>query len=253
MTLHNNDEAVSESLGYILIFGVVISCIGIMLLSGSQVISDTEKRNSLQAVEQSFNILSSDIKMTAFDSSPIRTDRIKIDGGSILVDSQEPVLTVKYPGSSVLFTDAIGSVVYASDSSDDTIAVENGALIKGYGTSNSQIVSEPRMYYCQDTRTLMISVIDISGVPSSIGGDTICNLKLKSSGVAQPIEMISASGDTVTISIKSEYGRAWEQYYTKSFKPNMAVQPGPSGWTTVTLDNVRRVIIVRYDINVEVA
>ncbi|MCD1294136.1 hypothetical protein CUJ83_03900 [Methanocella sp. CWC-04] len=251
MGLFSDERAVSEAIGYVIIFGMVITCIGIVLVSGDQVIKDTEARTSFQGVEQSFNVLASDLTKTALESSPVKTTRIKFDMGSLRLEPDDNMLVVKFPsgGAVPIYSGNYGSVRFESSRNDRAISLENGAIVEEY--SISSIMSKPpRMYYSPDSKTLMITVIDLKGERAAVGNSALCSIQMKYSGS----ELIDISGpeNTVEICVMTNATDAWKSYFTNDFTPVMTIQPSSDGWVNATLGNVKRVMIVRYDIDMKI-
>ncbi len=79
----SSEQAVSETLGYIIIFGIITACIAMVFVIGSQIITQTQDRANFQSMEQNFEVISSDVSRTAFEASPAMSTRVKIDSGTL--------------------------------------------------------------------------------------------------------------------------------------------------------------------------
>ena len=97
--LFSEDEAVSETLGYILIFTIVLTCIAFILLTGNGVLSNAKSQNNFKSMEQGFSVLNSDLKQVALEGSPVKTTRIHMEGGSISATNDTNRLTVVFNGN----------------------------------------------------------------------------------------------------------------------------------------------------------
>lgn len=246
--LFRNDQAVSETIGYILIFGIVMTCIGIIAVTGNQVIADTEERNSFQGIEQSFTVLSSDLKKTALESTPLRTMMIKFDLGSMNSEHYSLEMVVKYPGSPDYTYDS-GTILYNSNHDGQGVSIENGAVITRYGTDSSMMSRPPRMYYSPDTGTLMISAINITCGHASIGGPAICTVRMMHQN-SSIYDVSSPTPRDVIISIKSDCREAWKSYLINSLGGIDEPSADPQ-WVSVKIPNTKRVAIVTYNVTVD--
>ncbi len=85
MSKRSSDLAVSESLGYILIFGIVMACILLLYTLGSQIIAENQKSASFQSMSQNFNVIHSDVMAVAAGSSPVMTTKMSITDGTLVL------------------------------------------------------------------------------------------------------------------------------------------------------------------------
>jgi hypothetical protein len=255
-----DDRAVSETIGYIIIFGIVIAGIGMVFMIGGQILSDTQESASFQGLEQSFEVISSDLKRTAFEESPIMTTRVKIDYGTLALlpgGASDCEILVKDAGSNSYHM-PLGVLKFISDSYGNNISIENGALVKTYngdGSFASIMSSEPRIFYSMPTRTLMISVVNLKGEPSSYGGG-IDTIRLRYMDSSMPA--FADVAGPVTICIRTNNTNAWNNYFSNGLKDTTKyIDPASVGWTNVTIDDadpgwdIKKLVVVTYNVSVE--
>ncbi|HTX43666.1 MAG TPA: hypothetical protein VMC61_02970, partial [Methanocella sp.] len=60
-----DDKAVTETMGYILLFMIVLTAIALLLLFGNSIINNEKEKNNFQSVGQGFDIIQSDMKQVA--------------------------------------------------------------------------------------------------------------------------------------------------------------------------------------------
>ena len=94
-SIHKDDKAVSETIGFILIFAIVLTCIGIILLYGNQVLDVTKNENNFQSIQQGFIVLQSDLQQVALEQTPVKTSMIHLEDGTVFFNSTQGVLTYK--------------------------------------------------------------------------------------------------------------------------------------------------------------
>ena len=75
---HNNDEAVSDTVGFILIFGIVILSMGLIYSLGYPLLQSNMDTSIFESTEQSFIVLQSNMKMVSYDQVPVKNLKMKL-------------------------------------------------------------------------------------------------------------------------------------------------------------------------------
>lgn len=253
--LFNDESGVSETLGYIIIFGIVFTCIGIVIVSGNQIISNTEARTTYQGIQQSFTVLSSDLRKTAFDATPMRTQKIQYTG-SMQFSPNDISITVQGT-SSRTFT--IGSLTFSSDSLLQSIKLEDDAVIESYGVGGNQSImsQEPRMYISSSgtSNTLMVPIIDMKGASgittnSTMGGSGVSTIQMSyNSAMSYPITPYP--NNTVNIIVNTGNTNAWKNYLSGQF-PTATVTTS-NNVVTALIPNVNQATVIDYKIGISMS
>ncbi len=269
VNMRKSDLAVSESLGYILIFGTVMACIAILFVTGSQIISENQKSASFKSMAQNFNVIQSDLVSTASGSSPVMTAKISINDGvlNLLPDTEgnnKVVVTFNGPPTEI----PLGKLVY--ETSDKSIALEDGAIITLYGldgATGSIMSQQPKIYYSPTMGRLMIGTIVLQGDHTGISSSFV-PLQFTSDGTPTPqVETsLALHGEPVVLYVKTNYSGAWMDFLTNipGLKADVDNTVDPAQGIRVTLhdanhmrdpldpqyslDDIRSVVIVQYNI-----
>jgi hypothetical protein len=256
--MRKDERGVSETLGYIMIFGVVVAGIAMVYLLGSHIIDNTQESASFQGLEQSFAVISSDLRCTALEESPMMTTRVKIDYGvlSLLPEDRSGSEVVIYgnDSSDLKYEQPIGTLKFNSKTYGKSIALENGALLEmfdGNGTYGSALLQEPRIFYSKSTNTLMMTVINLKGDYISVTG-SIRNIRTQylSNSLNEYAGLSSAR-----ICIRTNYTGAWNDYFLNSMPDASKIidTTGDTGnWTNVTFPGIYKMVVIAYDIGVQV-
>jgi hypothetical protein len=260
-----SDLAVSESLGYIMIFGVIMACIALIYINGSQIIGDAQESTSFQGMEQSFDVIHSDLSKAAYEESPMMTTRVNLQYGTLYMrdPSESGCRLVVDAHSGTEYNQSLGIIRFDSVRWGKSISIENGAIVKMYGGSGqygSIMTTEPRMYYSSNTSALMISVINIWNIPSIISvGNGIVGIESRyDNTTVQKIPV--PDGNPVTIKFWTNYTGAWRDYFSGSdfrlfgLDPYDATDPDK---VSITCNNdqpekIRTITIVTYDIKIRI-
>lgn len=207
MTRENgNEDAVSETVGYILLFAIVTLSMGIIYAIGYPVLQSNIDANIFESAEQSFIVLQSNMNRVAFDQTPVKILKINLMSSSITISDQSSI-TIDDNINPPLNV-SVGEIIFEKD--DKTIAYEMGAVFKTYSGGKTIMVSDPSIF--TDTidgkNVTTIGIIAIRG-NESVAGKGITSLILKHN--SSDVEKGSVLTD-VDIHINSIHASGWKNY-----------------------------------------
>ncbi len=170
MKSKGKDKGVSEVVGYILTFSIVIATVTVIYTSGMPMVEQTSETAVLQSMKTSFISLQSNVKKVALDQSPVRTMKFNLIKGSIGAKKSPEAgwLNVTVDGTEH-YNQSFGNIECTIGSKK--VIYENGAIIE-YTTGGNIIVSDPPIYFTNysGNKKVFISVINVSGNFSAGGG-----------------------------------------------------------------------------------
>src|SRR5512136_159083 len=79
------DSGVSESIGFLLIFTLVITGIGLVTLYGYPMLMQQQTSADEQIMEKNMIVLQNDVKSLAYKTVPYKETSLKIGGGTLAV------------------------------------------------------------------------------------------------------------------------------------------------------------------------
>lgn len=238
-----NNEGVSESIGFILIFGLVLTGIALITLYGYPMLMQQESNADVRNMEQTMVVLQNDMKALCFKNVPYKETALQVSGGSLAAvnaTSTGPRLNITANGTTTKFSP--GMLVYTSDGQDATIALENGAVIRAQA-GGSAMIAEPRWFFDKSSGTMVINLIALNGSPMSSTGMGSVRLKLEEPSTTLWDGVPNDQKVTVIITDQT-FSKAWENYLTGQ----ELEMTGSSG--TYTKSDVNRLIIKKYEIQV---
>jgi hypothetical protein len=256
-----NDHGVSEAIGFMLIFTIVIAGIGLVTLYGYPLLLQQQVGADEKIMEKNMIVLQNDIKSLAYKTVPFKETSLKIGGGSLTVynssysPSSSTLKIYNSAGSGTTYIDAFkpGELRYESVSAQTDISLQNGAVVmRPRIKSGSAMLSEPRWFYDPITQTMVINLINITsnGIMAKEGIGTVQMTLGKTSFNSTPIPAGSTNTvklDYTTDSVQ-DYSVAWDNYFTKSL--NMPVTP--SGLTrTYTMPPITTLVIKTYEVQIK--
>jgi hypothetical protein len=255
-----NDKGVSEAIGFMLIFGIVIAGIGLVTLYGYPLLIQQQVGADEKIMEKNMIVLQNDLKSLAYKTVPFKETSLKIGGGSLTVynSSYTPsILTIDITdknGVTYLSNPfQSGDLRYESVSAQTDISLQNGAVVMlpriGPG---STMLAEPRWFYDGKTQTMVINLVNITSTDlmakEGIGtvqmtlGDT--NYTYVSVSPASLPVLVKYTPDPL-----QDYSVAWDNYFTKTL--NMP-PPTITGITRIyELPPIDTLVIKKYEVQIK--
>jgi len=210
-------RAQSEVIGLVILFGLSVTAIGIVLAFGQPAISDASAGAQFDRMENEFSLLDSSMSTSVLGASEGQTVSLNVEGGSLASNPDASWMSVEYENAtgfnSELANVTMGNVKYTQG--DRTIAYEGGGVWKSEESGDfTEMVSTPEFHYKGSTLTL--PAYNITGSKGFSGGGN----SLSMASVGDPkLEFPDKDLDNpleegnVTITVKSEYYRGWEEYF----------------------------------------
>lgn len=244
--MFNDDRAVSETLGYILIFGIVLTCIALIMLFGNNILNSAKSENNFKSIEQGLSIVNSDLKQVALEGTPVKMTRMHLEGGSMLAKRDTNEIRIDFYTHS--YDHNTGEITFISSSDNSMISLENGGLWEKQATEGTDvIVLKPRIF---DTTfagkdTLVLNVIRFNAATdTSVGGSATIDVTLEDQGITTPVTWDAPSPQTVTITFNTAYPNAWARYFHEEGASPMPSVVGNT--VTATFPGISRVIVCEH-------
>ena len=222
----SNENGVSEAIGFMLIFGIVITGIGLVTLYGYPLLLQQQVSADEKIMEKNMIVLQNDIKSLAYKTVPFKETSLKIGGGSLAVynSSNDPSTLTIYSDPANPYVDSFnaGELRYESVSAKTDISLQNGAvMLRPRSGQGSTMLAEPRWFYDGKTQTMVINLVNITstdlmakegiGTVQMMLGDT--NYTYVTS-VTNPVLV------KYTPNPDQDYSVAWDNYFTRTLGMN---------------------------------
>jgi hypothetical protein len=267
-------SGVSETIGFIIILGIVVTGIALVTLSGYPMLLQQQQNANVRNMEKNMIVLQSEENLLTYKGVPYRETSMQVSGGSLSVINPNPPPNPSGPGNSNFYiavnkptapgvettvlnlspTVYPGLLQYNSDSANEIIALQNGAVVtNGFSEGGSTMLSEPRWFL--DNNTLILSLITIKSV-----GD------LSSTGIGT-VQMSVTQEETIDntsspnpypynveifyVANADGYRDAWRNYFNNKqvFGPSSVVTDTPTE-LKVRVTGIERIVIKRFTITV---
>lgn len=262
------ESGVSETVGFIIIFGIMMAGIGLVALYGYPTLLNSQEEANIRNMERNMISLQSDVNALVYKSVPYKETTMQVSGGVLSVKKPDPA------SSYFIISDDSGSLIdeghfsggkfppgelhFLSDSGDRSIGLENGAVVYEQ-SGGSVMLSEPRWFIASDPisgeKTLIITLVQVDIDPSASVTATSGISTVQMSIEPKPIEVSNSNiidksdvdpNEFVTIEIyrENKYYTAWKNYF--EYTLNME----PDGISKFKIDGIDRVIIRAWKITI---
>jgi len=256
-----NDHAVSEAIGFIIIFGIMLSGIALVVLYGYPMLLAEQQNTNIRNMERNMIVLQNDLKGLTYKNVPFKETTLQVAGGTLSVHPEPGkgeglksrfIVEVNGTPLPAYFP---GEIHYDSQDLEATISLENGAvnLIYWDFEKGSVMIAEPRWFYDEPTETFVMSFVTInsSDILSQTG---IGSVKMKLVEQEQKINnSINSARITYVPDPTNNYKIAWKNYFSspslKMTEDNLT--PSCPGCISFDLDpNVDTLVIKTYNVTV---
>lgn len=220
--LIRSEIATSEALSFLLMLGILLASGAGIFIAGKPLMENSQRYVHFLEMDQSFVLLAQNMDKVGYDRGPVRVTELKEKSGTISV-VQGSIITVNGTPFSM------GSLEYTYE--NKTVAYENGGIWTKYPNGAVIVTGRPRITI---GNVSTIPVIELMG-EDSIGGEGLFRVSAKS--YSSTIIPISPSGNTVQLSIKSNYYMGWAEYLAGE---------GASG---ISIDGANRTVNANISVN----
>lgn len=261
---HSHESGVSESIGFLLIFTIVILGISLVTLYGYPMLMQQQTGADEQIMEKNMIVLQNDMKSLAYKTIPYQETSLKIDGGSLTVYNSSSVpatstisIYQQYPPSPpyILKSFQSGDLRYESESAETDISLQNGAVVKRERIEpGSAMLANPRWFFDSTTNTMVINLIAVNntGLMAQTGIGTVQMVldesmsKFTAMRVTGPV-YLSYNSDP-----NADFSNAWINYFSSLNMQQHTEFDGTIDYR-LPLDQTRAgtLVIKQYDIQIK--
>ncbi|KAB1196619.1 MULTISPECIES: hypothetical protein [Haloferax] len=164
-------RAVSDTLGFIFVFALVLSTVGVVTAVGMGGLQDTRDVERLNNAERAFDILDDNMEDIAVRGAPSRATEIKLADSALSFGT--PVsMTVEWEQSGVVDNATVTTrpLVYTSELSDERLVYAFGAVFRGTDDAMT-IVRHPAFVLTNDSVVVSaVSTRRSSSSANAVGG-----------------------------------------------------------------------------------
>jgi hypothetical protein len=244
--LHGDDRSVSEVVGYVLVFALIISTVGLVSIGGLPALDSARESEQLNNAERAFDVLSSNLEEVYERGAPSRATELNAQDAAI--KTGDPVtfnVSIEKDGNVSYVEAEINPVVYTGLGETEFV-YEAGAVIRDQ-SDTSVMLREPPFEFGGE-RAFVTLVRTFSDTDRSIEGGTVL---VRAESAQRSVEIAELSGKEVSqINITvadSPRQDAWERYFEEEAGLNCSVSDGLDCGTS---DSVEEMFVTLQEIRI---
>lgn len=210
-----SERAVSDVIGFVLVFSLVTLIVGTVYISGMGGLEDARSSERLTNAERAFDVLSENLDDVVDTGALSRSTEIKLSNAQVgFGDPVEVEINMTNdPGTN--YTAAIRPIVFSIGETD--IVYANGAVIRA-DPGGSVMLQEPTMVSGDQT---LLPLVVTRGRSSGIGGSG--RVLVRSVEATNDVVRYDDGPYDVEVSITTPRTRAWERYFEARFDTTCSV------------------------------
>lgn len=215
-----DERGVSEVLGFIFIFAIIVASVGILYVSGVGSLTDARNAEQSRNAQRAFSALATTFGDLQRGRTPARAGEVRLSGGTLSMEQGTELRLVvdRTSPSAVEFNRTLsrGALVYTHDG--DVVAYEAGAVFAR--SDGGSFTIRPPAFACGPDRAFVSSVsVEQGGGSSAVStqGSVLLVGRTESTELVFPTDATPQDGvraTTVRLNVESSpNGAAWRRYF----------------------------------------
>lgn len=204
------DRAVSDVVGYVLIFSLIVATVGVVTTVGFGTLEDRQTAEQINNAERAFDVFANNMENVYRDGSPSRATEMRLSGGTLQYGEPVNITIQDAADENVNHTVQMTPLVYSEGETE--IIYVGGAVIRSERESAVMIRDPP---FRIDSQRTLIPLVDTTGFPGVRTISAEERVRVRSAN----IERIAApepdlyDADEVRINVSSPRSDAWVRYF----------------------------------------
>jgi len=205
------DRGQSEVIGFVLVFGLIISTVALASVAGFSGLQNVRDFDRVANAQHAFDILADAVDDVAHHGAPSRMTEMRADRSQVFVGQPVTIgVTVADPGdpgSGVTHQFAVDPIVY--EGSDGTRLVYVAGAVIREDQGGAVVLRDPEFLLGADHS--VVQIIQTEGeTNASVGSKTVT---IRTDGLDEQVVAASPGRSTVTLTIDSPRATAWEHSF----------------------------------------
>lgn len=239
-------RGVSEAIGFVLVFSLVVSTVGVVYVFGVTDLQQARNAEQVNNVQRAFDLLAENVDELVSRSAPSRGTEIRLQGGTL--STGDPVY-INVSGAAVsnssdtFATGAVGAAPIQYRDDDTTISYAHGAVIRGQ-SDGSVFVRKPP--FVLDGDRFVIPIVATQSTDRAIGGDA--TVLIRTENDLSDVVVARTEPQDVTVNVTSPRAPLWESYFVER---GLICDPStPTDVASCRADDVGSVYVVVVSVDV---
>ncbi|WP_336136841.1 DUF7289 family protein [Natronomonas amylolytica] len=251
----DDGRAVSEVIGFVMVFSLVLGTVSVVYIAGVGGLDETRDAERVQNAERAFDVLADNLQELGRAEAPNRATEIRLSESQLMV-GQRYRTRVRVNGTNV--SEAAPRPIVFDGGTGTRIVYEQGAVIRNDLDGGVRMVRQPD--YLFGTDRTVIRHIEPRGGEQNVGGSTTALVRAERNQPFLVYGQNVSDHDDMEFDLQTTAGRApaWRQYLGKQASlDNCSTSPADAEEdTTVTITcelDTDEVYVARVLIDIELA
>ncbi|MCU4716615.1 DUF7289 family protein [Halapricum hydrolyticum] len=241
-------RAISEVLGFALVFGLIVSLVILVSVVGFDELEDTRDREELNNAERAFDVLADNMRDIHAEGAPSRATEINLESARLEVGEPISINVTGVNQTGASFDNVFTSqpIVYASG--DSTLVYAGGAVFRTQGDGGFAVNEPP---FVLNSKRVVLPIVQTrhQGEVTSTSGSTVrVRAENRQRQLVRGFNESPTSFDKIIINITSPRSNLWRDYLTSQNGVTNCTQPRPNN-IRCTIDNPQSVFASRTLVN----
>lgn len=213
------ERAVSDLLAFVLVFGIIITSVGVVYIFGLGALGDAQAAQQDRNAERAFSSMGASFNDLQTNRGQERLAELNPRGARMSIDEEDPTITV-YKGDDtdsgeIGGSSASGAMHYDNDNT--RISYELGAVFRS-DDDNSVMIREPEFVCRSDDSRAVVSYVDIDpDGPDAIGSESTMQIGAIQDSQDLHYQESGTDAESITVEITgSDHADAWERYFEEN-------------------------------------
>jgi len=203
-----NERGLSDVLGYVIVFALVLTSIGFITVSGVDSLEDIRRSEQASNAERAFNIVHSNMAAVYERNSPSRATEIDLTNAQLHYTSN---ISMEIQVGAVQVERAMRPIVL-QPSGGDEIVYEAGAVFRTSDDGGVMLEEPPLLFGSQRVHA---PIVKTTTPAIKSAGSTTVLLRGRSTARDVPVAGPDGAyaGETIRVTVSSPRYETWERYF----------------------------------------
>ncbi len=207
-----DERAVSETLGYILVFSIIVTTIATATVFGFGGLEDRQDAEQVANVERAFDVLADNFRDISRYEDPSRATEIRLAGGTIGVGQEVTITVGQWDGDAFVDGETenvtFRPLVFQSDGGE--VIYESGVVFRG--SRSGSIARSPLPFVVGDeTAVVPVAATSVGSSTTAVGGDRTAQVVGERRPTTRTLanRTVEADGNRLAIRVESPRADGW--------------------------------------------
>ena len=205
-----NERAVSDVVGYVLVFSLIVVTVGVVTTVGFSTLDDRQTAEQINNAERAFDVFASNVENIYRDGAPSRATEMRLSGGTLQYGDPVTITIQDANNSNVNHTVQTIPLVY-SEGDTEIVYVAGGVIRNDRGSS--VMLREPPFRI--DSERTLLPLIQTTVFPDLTTVSVDGTVRITATSIERasiPIAELS-DADEIRITVTSTRDDAWVRYF----------------------------------------